>query len=161
MPIEIERKFLLLDDSWRAQVVRSERLVQGYLGGQRCSVRVRIEGNRANLNIKSRVAGRARSEYEYPIPLADAEALLGEFCEGAIDKTRHHVPFGGKLFEIDEFAGANAGLVVCEIELDSIDETFERPAWLGTEVTDDVRYYNAALVEHPWGTWKSAEPGPR
>jgi adenylate cyclase len=155
MPIEIERKFLLVDDSWRAAVSRSERLVQGYLGGERCSVRVRIEGDRANLNIKSRVAGMARSEYEYPIPVTDAEALLAEFCERAIDKVRHHVTFGGKHFEIDEFAGANAGLVMCEIELGSVDETFERPAWLGAEVTDDVRYYNAALVERPWSSWAS------
>ncbi len=153
MPIEIERKFLLADDSWRAAVRRSERLVQGYLGGERCSVRVRIEGGRANLNIKSRVSGPARSEYEYAIPLADAEALLAEFCERAIDKVRHHVMFGGRHFEIDEFAGANAGLVVCEIELGSVDEVFERPGWLGVEVTDDVRYYNAALVDTPWSRW--------
>jgi adenylate cyclase len=158
MAVEIERKFLLADDRWRAAIEHSERLAQGYLGGSRASVRVRIGGGRAWLNIKARVRGAARLEFEYPIPLADGEQLLAELCEpGRIDKVRHHVRHAGALWEIDEFGGANAGLVVAEIELDAVDSAFERPAWLGREVTDQARYYNVALAERPYAQWSDSE----
>lgn len=154
MAVEIERKFLLASEAWRAAVTHSERLAQGYLGGERASVRVRIGGAQAFLNIKARVRGAARLEFEYPIPLADAEQLLGELClPGRIEKIRHHVPHAGSLWEIDEFLGDNAGLVVAEIELDAVDAAFERPDWLGREVTDEARYYNVALAEHPFTHW--------
>jgi adenylate cyclase len=154
MPIEIERKFLLTSDGWRAAVTHSERLAQGYLGGERASVRVRIGGEQAFLNIKARVRGAARLEFEYPIPLADAEQLLGELClPGRVEKIRHHVRHGGSLWEIDEFLGDNAELVVAEIELDRVDAAFDKPDWLGREVTDDERYYNLALAEHPYTQW--------
>ncbi|MDZ7752423.1 MAG: CYTH domain-containing protein [Gammaproteobacteria bacterium] len=139
MPREIERKFLLQDDSWRASVESSKRLVQGYLPGMKtASVRVRISGHDARLNIKSATLDVSRLEYEYPLPLDEAEEILERLCERPlIEKTRHHVPHGGHLWEVDEFAGDNAGLVVAEIELASADEAFERPSWVGDEVSDD------------------------
>jgi adenylate cyclase len=160
MAVEIERKFLLAGEGWRNAVEHSERLAQGYLGGSRASVRVRIGDGRAWLNIKARVRGAERLEFEYEIPLADGEQLLAELAEpGRIDKVRHHVRHAGALWEIDEFAGDNAGLVVAEIELDAVDAEFARPAWLGREVTDEARYYNLALAERPYAHWAADERG--
>jgi adenylate cyclase len=159
VPVEIERKFLLHDDGWRAQVDSSRRLVQGYLtdAGGRCSVRVRIAGDEAWINLKSARAGIERLEYEYAIPKADAEQMLAAFCVGRIEKVRHHVTHAGMLFEIDEFLGDNAGLVVAELELPSVDAAFERPPWLGREVSDRRRYYNLHLLDHPYARWSAAE----
>jgi adenylate cyclase len=155
--IEIERKFLLASDDWRAQVSASEYLAQGYLGGTRSSVRVRVGGARAWLNIKSMTLGSSRLEFEYEIPLADAEIMLRELAEGpVVSKTRHHAHVGAHLFEIDEFDGDNAGLVVAEVELGDADEVFERPPWLGREVTDDSRYYNVNLARSPFRSWGSS-----
>jgi adenylate cyclase len=154
--IEIERKFLLASDDWRAQVSASEYLAQGYLGGTRASVRVRIGGERAWLNIKSMTLGSSRLEFEYPIPLVDAEIMLRELADGpVVSKTRHHVQVGAHVFEIDEFDGDNTGLVVAEVELGVVDEVFERPCWLGREVTDDSRYYNVNLARRPFCSWES------
>lgn len=160
MPIEIERKFLVLDASWRAAADAGTRYRQGYLsrvtgaGAVRSSIRVRTDGERACLNIKSATLGIRRQEYEYPIPLTDAEAMLADLCVGAVvEKIRYHVPVGAHVWEIDVFAGANAGLVVAEIELGHEDEAFERPAWLGAEVSDDPRYYNVCLAERPYSSW--------
>ncbi|HSN71688.1 MAG TPA: CYTH domain-containing protein [Steroidobacteraceae bacterium] len=155
MALEIERKFLVRSSRWRAAAMRSERMRQGYFGGTgRGSIRVRIAGESAWLNIKARVAGPSRLEYEYPIPLADAEEMLHELCEpAAIDKVRHWVPCDGHTFEVDEFLGDNAGLIVAEIELGAEDEAFPHPDWLGTEITDDPRYYNHHLASQPWRTW--------
>jgi adenylate cyclase len=158
MGIEIERKFLLASDAWRAEVERSEAMDQGYLGGERASVRVRIAGDAACLNIKSKQGGAARLEFEYPLPLADARQLLDELAlPGRIAKRRHYVRHGGHLWEIDEFEGDNAGLVVAEIELGSEGEAFVHPPWLGAEVTEDLRYYNAALAQHPYCRWADTE----
>ena len=155
MALEIERKFLLLNDTWRSSVVRSLRLAQGYLDrSERCSVRVRLEGAEARLNIKSRTLGVSRLEYEYPIPVDEAREMLSQLCGGrVIEKTRHFVPVGAHTFEIDVFEGENAGLVVAEVELDSPAECFERPAWLGAEVSHDIRYYNTSLIDLPYGRW--------
>ena len=155
MATEIERKFLLRDDSWRADADVGTVMRQGYLiGAQRASVRVRISGGRAHLNIKSATLGVERQEYEYAIPLADAEELLDTLCERPlIEKTRYHVRHGEHTWEIDVFSGDNAGLVVAEIELGSADEAFERPPWLGEEVSHDKRYYNVCLVTHPYKDW--------
>ena len=153
MGTEIERKFLVRDASWREAVERSERMTQGYLGGDACSVRVRVAGEHAWLNVKSRTLGTTRSEYEFEIPVAEGREMLAEFCPAALDKVRHYVRFDGRLFEIDEFLGDNGGLVVAEIELGHADETFARPAWLGAEVTDDARYYNVNLVRVPFRQW--------
>jgi len=165
MGIEIERKFLVAGDAWRDRVGESVRIAQGYLndlravheGGQKASTRVRIAGDRAFLNIKSAERGASRQEFEYPIPLADAEALLGLCVGGLVEKTRHHVRHAGFLWEIDEFEGANAGLVVAEIELPAADTAFERPDWAGREVTDALRYYNLALADRPYSTWTPGE----
>lgn len=162
MGIEIERKFLVVGDAWRAQARRPQRLRQGYLsapqldGAPPCSVRVRIADDAATLNLKSATAGIRRDEFEYAIPLADAQALLA-LAHGVIDKVRHHVDAGPHVFEIDEFLGDNAGLVVAEIELRAIDEAFERPVWLGREVSDLKRYYNLHLGAHPYSRWSEAE----
>ncbi len=168
MPIEIERKFLPANDAWRARVARSQRMAQGYLndaravreGAQNVSMRVRIAGESAELNLKSRELGAYRQEFEYPIPLADAEALLALCVGGRIEKLRHHVRHGAHEWEIDEFFGENAGLVVAEIELSSLDEAFGMPDWLGAEVTDQPRYYNLTLAERPYSQWTPEEKAP-
>ena len=165
MGIEIERKFLLVGDGWRAQVVKAVRMAQGYIndmaamrdGRQNASVRVRIAGGEAFLNLKSRELGSTRQEFDYPIPVADAEALLALCVGGRIDKVRHYVQPEGHTWEVDEFAGDNAGLVVAELELASADEAFARPAWLGREVTQELRYYNLALAERPYSRWNAQE----
>lgn len=156
MPQEIERKFLVLDERWR-EGATGERLIQGYLSAAvRCSVRVRVAGDQAWLTIKGKIEGISRPEYEYPIPVADAEAMLGSLCElPTIDKVRYRIPLGCHVWEVDEFSGANAGLVVAEIELDAEDEAFVRPPWLGVEVTQDRRYLNSHLARTPWSTWGS------
>lgn len=165
MGVEIERKFLLAGDGWRAAVERTQAMAQGYLndldvlagGGQKASIRVRIEGEAAFLNIKSAQAGPSRLEFDYPVPVEDARQLLELCVGGVVRKRRHYVRHGGHLWEIDEFEGDNAGLVVAEIELDAVDEAFERPDWLGAEVTELKRYYNLALAERPWTRWSEAE----
>jgi adenylate cyclase len=165
MGIEIERKFLLANDDWRSSVTQSKHIAQGYLvgvralreGSARASVRVRISGEQAWLNIKSVQLGIARAEYELPLPLADAKSMLASLCDGLLEKTRHHVEVDGWLFEIDEFLGDNSGLIVAEIELPSQDAVFPRPAWLGREVSDLARYYNVNLIEHPFSQWNEAE----
>lgn len=155
MGIEIERKFLLRNDDWRAEADAGTRMRQGYFAGpQRASIRVRVEGSSANLNIKSAELGIRRLEFEYPVPLVEAEQLLDELCEKPlIEKTRYHLKHAGMLWEVDVFAGDNAGLVVAEIELPDEAAAFERPAWLGDEVSDDPRYYNVSLVTHPYCDW--------
>lgn len=155
MPIEIERKFLLKNDSWRSEVISSSRIRQGYLAPvSKASVRVRVDGERANINIKSATLGVRRMEYEYPIPLEEAQELLDELCQTPqIDKTRNIVKYSGHIWEIDEFYGDNDGLIVAEIELKDENEVFEKPTWLGDEVSDDIRYYNVNLVKHPFKNW--------
>jgi adenylate cyclase len=153
MALEIERKFLLANGRWRDRVSRSTRIAQGYLGGDACSVRVRIEDKQGSLNIKSKQLGVVRQEFEYGIPLQDAEALLELACGQVLRKLRHYIEMEGHVWEIDEFEGANAGLVVAEIELEAVDASFPRPDWLGEEVTDDARYYNVNLMREPYSRW--------
>jgi adenylate cyclase len=152
---EIERKFLVVDDSWHSAATGSARYLQGYLAnGARSSVRIRIDGDTAWLNIKSATLDIERVEYEYPVPLADGEEMLARLCEGRlVEKRRWFVPHEGKTWEVDVFEGENEGLVVAEIELDSAEEEFARPAWLGEEVSHDSRYYNVYLARHPYSTW--------
>lgn len=156
MAIEIEHKFLLANDEWRQAVHRSVVYRQGYLSSEpTTSIRVRISDEHAWLNIKSAVIGTHRHEYEYEIPLADADEIISNLCrKPLIEKTRHLVRDDGNLWEIDEFAGANQGLVVAEIELPEIGMAFNKPAWVGLEVTDDLRYYNNNLVAHPYSEWR-------
>lgn len=155
MGTEIERKFLVADPSWRARAASSSRIRQGYLCvDPERTVRVRIAGDRAWLTIKGASRGAVRSEYEYPLPLADAQAMLDRLCRpGQVDKTRHLVPHGAMTFEVDEFHGDNAGPVLAEIELDAADTHVDLPTWIAREVTGDPRYFNAQLVQHPFRTW--------
>lgn len=161
MATEIERKFLLVSDEWRQQVSRSKSFRQGYLSNNpQASVRVRIADDKATLNIKGMTIGVQRPEYEYEIPLHDATELLDQLCQRPlIEKTRHFVEFGGKLWEIDEFHGDNAGLVVAEVELDSSDEVIAMPAWAGKDVSHLERYYNVRLTQYPYSRWTTEERG--
>ena len=154
MGVEIERKFLLAGDAWRG-LGQPVLLRQGYLSSARERVvRVRIEGEQAMLTIKGANVGATRGEWEYPIPLADAAELLDGLCEQPlIEKVRHRIEHAGMVWEVDEFLGANAGLVVAEIELASEDQPFDKPEWIGAEVSGDARYYNANLIRHPFSQW--------
>lgn len=155
MALEIERKFLVRGD-FRASATSSQHVVQGYLcPGKGRNVRVRLQEERGFITVKGPVSasGMSRFEWEHPISADEARALL-ELCDpGRIDKTRHLVPVGAHVFEVDEFHGENQGLVVAEIELSAENEPFERPPWLGPEVTGDPRYYNAALAKRPFTRW--------
>jgi adenylate cyclase len=155
MAIEIEHKFLLANNDWRHFVTKSVHYRQGYLSAlASSSVRIRASDHQAWLNIKSATIGNQRHEFEYQIPLSDATDMLNSLCtKPLIEKIRHFVPVNNDLWEIDEFYGANQGLIVAEIELSTIDQLFEKPAWLGLEVTDDLRYYNNNLSTHPYSQW--------
>jgi adenylate cyclase len=165
MGIEIERKFLPRSDGWRTAAHKVVPMAQGYLndlalvdsGAMRASVRVRIEGEAAFLNIKSRELGTTRQEFEYPVPVAEARALLKLCVGGLVEKNRHYVEHAGHLWEVDEFLGDNAGLVVAEIELAGEDETFTQPDWVGAEATHAARYYNLALASRPFSQWRDDE----
>ncbi|MGQ0656861.1 MAG: CYTH domain-containing protein [Chromatiales bacterium] len=154
---EIERKFLVRHDGWRQRIAKSVHLCQGYLhtgAGSACSIRVRVEGEEARLNIKSATLGTTRTEFDFSIPAADGQAILDELCARPfVEKTRHYVEHAGHWWEIDVFEGENAGLIVAEIELKDADEQFERPEWLGEEVSHDPRYYNVSLVQSPYRNW--------
>lgn len=155
MGIEIERKFLVQGEAWKQQGQR-ELLRQGYLSSHpERTVRVRIEGDQAVMTIKSKSVGASRGEWEYPLPVDDAREFLDKLCEQPIiEKYRYRIGFGGFTWEVDEFLGVNAGLVVAEIELPSEDQQFEKPEWVGEEVTHDRRYFNSALVAQPFTTWR-------
>jgi CYTH domain-containing protein len=151
---EIERKFLVNSDAWRG-LAAGVHIRQGYLSFARGrTVRVRTVGGQGFLTIKGSRRGISRAEFEYPIPLADADHMLDYLCEQPlIDKTRHEIPHAGFTWEVDEFHGRNAGLVVAEIELPSEDAAFEKPDWVGEEVSLDPRYSNSHLVRAPFSTW--------
>ncbi|HEY1724693.1 MAG TPA: CYTH domain-containing protein [Steroidobacteraceae bacterium] len=160
MATEIERKFRLSDPGWRAAVSRKSRLRQGYIANTpRASVRVRLADDRGWLSVKSMAAGMSRDEYEVAIPASDADEMLERLCQGGhIEKWRHIVAYQGHEWEIDEFLGDNAGLVIAELELDSEDAGFARPPWLGPEVTHDERYYNIRLAQRPFRDWPENQP---
>ncbi|WP_020655984.1 CYTH domain-containing protein [Massilia niastensis] len=154
MGVEIERKFLLTGDDWRA-LGEPVLLRQGYLCTDPMrTVRVRIEGAQGVLTIKGKSVGATRGEWEYPIPLAEAAELLDRLCERPlIEKTRRRIAHAGFVWEVDEFLGENAGLAVAEIELPAEDTVFDKPAWVGQEVTGDQRYYNSSLSRTPYSRW--------
>ncbi|HEY6772911.1 MAG TPA: CYTH domain-containing protein [Oxalicibacterium sp.] len=156
MSVEIERKFLVRSDAWKA-LAQGVAMRQGYLSTHPDrTVRVRIEGEIATLTIKGRTQGFSRGEWEYDIPLADAEALLSDICERPlIEKKRTRIVHEGMVWEVDEFFGDNLGLVVAEIELESETQSFARPDWLGEEVTGDARYFNSSLLKRPYTSWSS------
>lgn len=159
MGTEIERKFLIKNDDWKAHVTETHVIKQGYLQSgldatQRSSLRIRISNKLANINVKSAERSTVRQEFEYDIPLHDAEQMLKTLCIGpVIEKTRFYVPYGSHLWEVDVFSGMNAGLEIAEVELGDLDEHFERPDWLGSEVSLDERYYNNYLVKMPYREW--------
>jgi adenylate cyclase len=160
MGIEIERKFLVHGFEWRQLATRRTRIRQAYLpteGGLSLRVRLTDHGD-AVLTLKSQDAGLRRSEFEYPIPIVDAEALMSMRRGAVIEKVRYAVPWRGLSWEIDEFAGDNAGLIIAEIELPHEDEPVVRPDWLGPEVTGQDRYYNHGLAAHPFSRWDHRAP---
>lgn len=155
MAIEIERKFLLKNPAWRTVAGEGCLIRQGYLSDQpERTVRVRVAGEQAWLTIKGKTAGIARVEMEYPIPVAEAMQLLDQLClKPLIEKYRYRIAQDDLVWEIDEFLGDNAGLVVAEIELTAADQQFDQPDWLGAEVSDDPRYFNSALIRQPFSRW--------
>lgn len=155
MGVEIEHKFLVKGGGWRADADRGTPMRQGYLSlDPERTVRVRLAGQRGTLTIKGRSRGAARAEFEWPIPADEARELLDTLAiPPLVEKVRYRVPVGGHVFEVDVFSGRNAGLVVAEVELAAEGDSFERPGWLGPEVTGDGRYANAALVSSPYDTW--------
>jgi len=160
MGIEIERKFLVGGDAWRQAATTRTHFSQGYLSRDPArTVRIRIAGDAAFLTIKGATQGATRAEFEYAVPLADARQLLA-MCDGpVVEKLRHLCPHEGMTWEVDEFLGANAGLVLAEIELEAEGQPFARPGWLGTEVTGDGRYVNANLAVRPFTSWGAASGG--
>ncbi len=154
--IEIERKFLVISDAFKNEASLKERITQGFLNTDpNRTVRVRIKGELGFITVKgkSNDTGTTRFEWEKEIPLQDATALLKLCEEGMVDKIRHNIRIGNHIYEVDEFFGANEGLVVAEIELKAEDETFEKPSWLGKEVTGEVKYYNSQLGKNPFSKW--------
>ena len=155
MAVEIERKFRVINDAWRANISASALLRQGYLANTaHASIRVRLAGEQGWLSVKAMTPGRARAEYEAAISAVDANEMLGALCEGPlIEKWRHIVPHAGNRWEVDEFLGENAGLVIAELELESEQQSFVHPDWLGAEVTDELRYFNFRLSQEPYRRW--------
>lgn len=153
MGVETERKFRVIGDDWRL-LGTPVAYAQGYLQrGTGRTVRVRIAGDEAFLTVKGPVIGISRQEFEYPIPVGDARAML-PLCDGpVIEKTRTKIPHGTHLWEVDEFAGENTGLIVAEVELSDPDEKLDTPTWIGAEVTGDPRYYNSNLTVQPYREW--------
>jgi adenylate cyclase len=153
---ELERKFLVVGEGWR-QGSQATDYRQGFLSTvPERTVRVRVAGNRGWITVKGLAEGLRRPEFEYEIPVGDAQQMLERLCERPlIEKRRHRLTVAGHVWEVDVFGGDNAGLVVAEIELRSEDESFEKPAWLGREVTGDPRYFNANLVVRPFRSWSA------
>ncbi len=155
MALEIERKFLVKTQAWRDYAGAGVSYAQGYLTREPGrSVRVRVAGEQGFLTIKSKTEGISRQEYEYPIPLAEAWELLTSLCyQPVIEKTRYRIPQGPLVWEVDEFWGLNQGLILAEVELDDASQVIELPAWIGLEVSQDPRYFNAYLSQHPYSQW--------
>lgn len=163
MAREIERKFLVKNQDWKAFAKQSRHMAQGYLNdiqqpGSKSSIRIRLEDNEATINIKSLEIGLSRDEYEYPVDAEDAKKMLQTLAVGpVIEKVRYLVDVGQHTWEIDEFLGDNEGLIVAEVELSSEEDVLEVPQWIGHEVTNIVRYYNISLTQKPFTTWSEDE----
>ncbi|MGF1600567.1 MAG: CYTH domain-containing protein [Thermosynechococcaceae cyanobacterium] len=154
MALEIERKFLVASDAWRAGSEGTVYL-QGYIAATpKATVRVRVAGEVAYLTLKGKVVNLTRTEFEYPIPVADAQQMLNQWCAPLIvEKTRYKIPIGDLIWEVDEFSGLNRGLIIAEVELSDPTQTIHRPDWVGEEVSHDARYYNSSLAQAPYSTW--------
>lgn len=154
MSVEIERRFLLKNDDWRAEAGQPKTLRQGYLSVEKeRTIRVRIVGEQAWLTLKGYISDVSRSEFEYEIPLAHAETMMATMCPFKLEKHRYEIEHGGFTFEVDEYFGENAPLVVAEIELPGEDTPFHKPDWLSEEITSDGMYTNAYLSKHPYSSW--------
>lgn len=164
MGVEIERKFLLKNEAWKKEVIRSQKIAQGYLSNVKevestsSTIRVRVSDDKAWITVKSNNKGISRSEYEYEIPVLDGQEMLENLCEQKVEKIRHHVMHDHVHFEIDEFLGENLGLILAEVELPSIDSPHPTPDWLGQEVSDEGRYYNVNLITNPYSKWLKSKP---
>lgn len=168
MALEIERKFLLANQDWKSQVIQNKVISQGYLStlGKTDShsstskipttIRIRIIEDEAFITIKSSTIGITRSEFEYSVPVEDAKEMM-KLANNVVEKIRHYVPVENYTFEIDEFLGDNAGLVVAEIELPNENTHFHKPEWLGEEVSHDNKYFNSSLAENPYKKWEDAK----
>ena len=158
MTVEIERRFLLANDDWRQQASAPKTLKQGYLSVEKeRTIRVRIVGDKAWLTLKGYISDVSRSEFEYEIPLAHAETMMETMCPFKMEKRRYEVKHGGFVFEIDEYSGDNAPLIVAEIELPSEDAAFAKPHWLGREITSEGKFTNAYLSRHPYSQWRERD----
>lgn len=154
MTVEIERRFLLKNDDWRVKAGVPQTLQQGYLSVEKeRTIRVRISGAHAWLTLKGYISDVSRSEFEYEIPLEHAQTMMDTMCPFKMEKRRYRVEFEGFLYEIDEYGGENAPLIVAEIELPSEDTPFAKPDWLGAEITSDGKFTNAYLSKHPYSAW--------
>ncbi|MBW1637428.1 MAG: CYTH domain-containing protein [Deltaproteobacteria bacterium] len=160
MSTEIEKKFLVTSEKWRG-LAPGKHYSQGYLSREKeTTVRVRIINDQGFITVKGAVKGETRPEFEYEIPLQDARELLSKLChKPLIEKTRYKIPFGEFIWEVDEFAGENKGLIFAEIELNYEGQEFSKPDWIGEEVTGDPRYYNASLVTNPYRDWREETTG--
>ena len=158
MATEIEHKFLINTTLWNPSFAKkSEVIRQAYMHSDPAkTIRVRTKGTRGFITIKGKSSGAVRAEFEYEIPIADAIALIEGFCSKVIEKTRYEVDYAGKCWEVDVFEGANAGLILAEIELQQEDEAFDCPPWVNENVTEDYRYANSYLSEHPYSSWKES-----
>jgi adenylate cyclase len=154
MAVEIERKFLVTSDAWRMGSTGT-LYIQGYIAAtSKSTVRVRVAGDTAYLTLKGKVANLSRTEFEYPIPVADAHQMLSQWCAPLIvEKTRYQIPVGSLVWEVDEFLGLNRGLIVAEVELSSPTQEIMLPDWVGAEVSHEARYYNSSLAQAPYSTW--------
>ena len=154
MGVEIEKKFLVKDDSWRS-LAQGTKYCQGYLNSKKeRNVRIRTMEDKGFLTIKGLLSGATRSEWEYEIPYKDAREMLDKLCEvPLIEKVRRKINYHGRTWEVDEFFSENLGLVIAEVELENENQPFDKPSWIGREVTDDPRYYNSNLIKHPYCRW--------
>jgi CYTH domain-containing protein len=156
MPTEIERKFLLKNDQWRS-LAKGTSYCQGYLATGDCTVRVRLAGEQGFLTIKGKTTGISRSEYEYAIPVNDAQEMLHNLCQRPlIEKTRYQIDWEGLTWVVDEFSGENTGLILAEVELQDANQAIALPPWIGEEVSHDPRYYNSNLAKQPFSQWKNS-----
>lgn len=154
MAVEIEKKFLL-NYLPKALLGKPESICQGYIVNKKnVVVRLRLSGDKAFITIKGPTINNTRKEYEYPLPIEDAKQMLALFCqENRVEKKRYKIDYKGFVWEIDQFTGKNQGLIIAEIELKSVDQKFEKPDWIGKEVSQDARYYNSNLIDNPYSTW--------
>ena len=154
MAVEIERKFLVINDSWKKDIQESFPIKQGFLSSDpERNVRVRIKGSKGYITVKGETKSISRIEFEYEIPLSDAEEILKLCLQPIIEKVRHEIMFDGHTWEVDEFFGVNDGLIIAELELTSEQQLYNSPEWIGKEVSNDAKYYNSNLILSPYSHW--------